>query len=119
MALKTITEAYAQLFDLRPLRELGIPMPNIAELPITTEEPMLPSRHAMTFVIGASIQHHIASGAHPKELFPLYERWRMHVETGQPILADLASTDHLANIFLAAFIQSPKSLLHAARVVQQ
>ena len=117
-ALNTITEAYAQLFDLRPLQKLALSLPAVSQQHPAADDLMLPTLHAMTFMIGASIQHTLTHGHKPKEIFPLYERWRELVEAGVPHLTDLATTDHLANVFLMAFIQNPKSLIHAARVVR-
>ena len=116
--LNTLTEAYAQLFGLQPLQKLRLPMPNVSQHHPASEELMAPSRHAMTFMIGASIQQTLSHNASPKEVLPLYERWRELVEAGDPLHADLATTDHLANVFLMAFIRTPKGLLHAARVVR-
>ena len=117
-ALNTLTEAYAQLFDLGPLLRLGLPIPQVSQKRLTAETLMPPTRHAITFLIGASIQHALSRVPHPLEILPLYERWRELVETGEPLIADLATTDHVSNIFLAAFIRTPSGLIHAARVVR-
>ena len=126
-ALNTLTEAYVQLFDVEPLKDLGLPISDAVEsrIPagVTT---MPPTRHALTFMIGASIQQHLLTavtpGAHTRQILDIYARWRAHVENpnnnANPILASLATTDHVPNLFLAAFIQNSKTLLLAARVVR-
>ncbi|KAK3722662.1 hypothetical protein LTR37_002232 [Vermiconidia calcicola] len=117
-ALNTLTEAYAQLFDLTPLRKLALPIPNIAQQRMTDDKLMTPTSHALGVMIGASINHMFAHDANLKHIFMLYERWRELVDAGEPSLAKLATTDHVANTFLSAFIRKPSGLIHAARVVK-
>ena len=117
-ALHILTEAYAQLFDLTPLQPLGLPISNVSEQRMSAEDLMPPTPHAIGFMIGASTQHILTKGGKPKDILPIYERWREQVEAGHPLLAGLATTDHIANIFLVAFIRYPWSLVQAARVVR-
>ena len=123
-ALNTIAEAYAQLFDLAPLRKLELPISPSLQIRPPNEHPMPPTRHATTFMINATIHHYLTTASPPtsntKHLLALYTRWRTHVEnaSGDPHLASLASTDHLANTFLSAFTRHQKTLLFAARVVR-
>ena len=114
----TIADAYAQLFDVSPLERLRLCVQNSSPKPVTADKPMPPTPHVIGFMIGASLQQALARNVRPRELFPLYERWRRLVEAGDPHLATLATTDHLANIFLVAFIRHPSGLIHAARVVR-
>ena len=122
-ALNTIAEAYAQLFDLTPLQKLDLPIsPTLLSKP-PSKTPMQPTRHALTFLISATINHHLTTATTPTSNTPkilaLYTRWRSHVETAtDPLLASLATTDHLANTFLSAFTRHERTLLFAARVVR-
>jgi pentatricopeptide repeat protein len=125
-ALNTLAEAYAQLFDLAPLKKLELPISPTLQTRLSEEAPMPPTRHAITFMIGATIQHYLATApsptAHTKQILDLYIRWRAHVSnesgTADPLLASLATTDHVANTFLSAFTRHPKTLLLATRVVR-
>lgn len=114
-ALHTLTEAYAQLFDLRPLQKLGLPIPKI---PQQHDDFMPPTQHALNFMIGASIDHYLERVPYATGILPLYERWREQVEAREPSLANLATSDYTANIFLKAFILRPSGLIHATRVVR-
>lgn len=128
-ALNTLTEAYAQFFDLEPLKILGLPLNPSLQSRITTETPpMPPSRHALTFMLGATITHYLLTAPTPaantRQILDIYTRWRTHVENSHtnsfadPLLASLATTDHVPNLFLAAFAKNKKTLLLAARVVR-
>ena len=125
-ALNTLAEAYAQLFDLAPLKILELPISPTLQARLSKESPMPPTRHAITFMIGATIQHYLATapspGAHTKQILDLYPRWRAHVSNesvaAAPLLASLATTDHVPNTFLSAFTRHPKTLILAARVVR-
>lgn len=114
-AVHTLTEAYAQLFDLRTLQKLGLPIPKI---PQQHDEYMPPTQHALNFMIGASIDHYLERAPYTQGILPLYERWRHEVEAGEPSLANLAASDYTANIFLQAFTLRPSGLIHATRVVR-
>lgn len=117
-ALDTLTEAYAQLFDLAPLRKLRLLSPTVAQVPLDGTPFMQPTPHAIGFIVGAAVQHLLARSVHSQDTLPIYERWRKLAEAGEPLLADLATTDHVANIFLVAFICTPRGLIHAARVIR-
>lgn len=118
-AFKTLFEAYAQFFDIEPLKRLGLQLPEIAPTPSTETAPMATSRHALFFVISAAINHMLLqSSRNPKIILPLYERWRELVEAGDPDLADLASTPDMSTHFLSAFVRSRNTLRLAARVVK-
>lgn len=125
-ALNTIAEAYAQLFDLTPLQTLGLPISPTLQAKSPAEKPMPPTRHAITFLINATINHYLTTAPTPtsntKPLVDLYTRWRTHVENTtlnpSPALAALASTDHVSNTFLTAFTRHQRTLLFAARVVR-
>lgn len=117
-ALRTITEAYAQLFDVNPLKQLGLPLPAIQQQRVTEEEAMPPTPHALGFMISASIQSIQLYSQRPDDVASTYTRWREQVEAGHPTLSALATTDHIANIFLMAFIRTPSGLIHASRVVR-
>ena len=118
-ALRTLTEAYAQLFDTEPLHLLGLPLPSVQQQRATTEPPLPPSPHALVFMISASISRIHTYSSHPDEIFALYTRWRDLVASGaHASISALATTDHLANLFLMAFIRSPSGLIHASRVVR-
>ncbi len=117
-ALQTLTEAYVQFFDLAPLQRLGLPMPTIPPTRMTTEDPMPPTPHVLGYMIGASINHTLQHDQNPKQIIPLYTRWRELTESGDPAFAVTATTDHIANIFLSAFIRRPSGLLSAAQLVK-
>lgn len=119
-ALHSLTVAYAQLFDTRPLIALGLTIPELTQAKLPDDaEPMMPTNRALTFVVRASIEHHLAqSSSSINEILSLYERWRTQVEAGDPSLAKLATTSHFSDLFLNAFIRRPRGLIHAARLVK-
>ena len=117
-ALRTITEAYAQLFDMKPLKQLGLPLPPVQQQRATAEEAMQPTPHALGFMISASIQRIQSYSQRPDDIAAIYARWRELVEASHPILSQLATTDHIANTFLMAFIRTFSGLIYASRVVR-
>ncbi|KAK5171067.1 uncharacterized protein LTR77_004211 [Saxophila tyrrhenica] len=118
-AFQTLTEAYVQFFDLTPLKRLGLPLPTIPPVRLTTADLLHPTPHVLGCMLGASINnilHHNPND--PKLILPLYTRYRTLLAHADPVWAPTASTDHIPNIFLAAFIRRPSGLLAAAQVVK-
>jgi len=114
-ALKTVTEAYSQFFDLRPLERLGLSVFDISQ---RHDEYMQPAEQDLNLMMNVSIQCHIGKTAHVSGVFALYERLRTHIEAGDPAIAKLAADPYTPTIFLQAFIQHPKSLMYAARLIR-
>ena len=125
--LKTMVEAYAQFFDLEPLKLLGIPVSPTIKFRPADAISMPPTASALTLMMDVTIQHYISTATpnsivHTKPIVELYTAWRTHVDnaagTVNTLLATLATTDHVSNLFLCAFVQHPKTLIFAARVVR-
>ena len=117
-ALHTLTNAYAQFFDLTPLHQLGLPIPIPLQTAPSAPHVMPPTPHAITFMLGASIQHLQLRAHWLPVLAAIYSRWRAHIAIGTPHLTPLAATTHMPNTFLTGFIASCRGLTHAAAVIR-
>ncbi|MCJ1415798.1 hypothetical protein MMC32_002131 [Xylographa parallela] len=104
---------YRQLFDVKPLQELGI-FPStegcIEELGQSPE----PTVQALGLIILAWLTENHGSG----QVLAVYERYRHYTQHNHSLIAQLAQTDYTANAFIIAFSQSPRTVHLCTQVVQ-
>ncbi|WPG98271.1 pentatricopeptide repeat-containing protein, chloroplastic [Acrodontium crateriforme] len=119
-AYSTVINAYTELFDVAPLKQLGLDLPGPSSLlpPEPVEKPtaqlMQPSPHAINIVLAIYLQH----GPANRDARQIYNNWRNLVKTGVEPLASLATTTYTSLVFLLNFIQSKSTLIHATRIVK-
>ncbi|KAI7335260.1 hypothetical protein KC354_g17885, partial [Hortaea werneckii] len=112
-AFSKIATACVELFDIEPMKRLGLDMPEPP--PNTSATPRLaPTRHVFTYLLLALLRR----GAETEKSIELYQRWRQLVEAGDKPLAACATTAHVSNVFLRRFVRRRDTLLQAAQVVK-
>ncbi|KAI7710244.1 hypothetical protein KC353_g9837 [Hortaea werneckii] len=112
-AFSKIATACVELFDIEPMKRLGLDMPEPP--PNTSATPRLaPTRHVFTYLLLALLRR----GATTEKSIELYQRWRQLVEAGDKPLAACATTAHVSNVFLRRFVRRRDTLLQAAQVVK-
>ncbi|KAI6907759.1 hypothetical protein KC355_g18686, partial [Hortaea werneckii] len=112
-AFSKIATACVELFDIEPMKRLGLDMPEPP--PNTSATPRLaPTRHVFTYLLLALLRR----GATTEKSIELYQRWRQLVEAGDQPLAACAATAHVSNVFLRRFVRRRDTLLQAAQVVK-
>ncbi len=123
------TNIYAQFYDLAPLQQLRIPLRNVDALLSQEFNPkrgrarddlLAPSPQALAIMITVYIRNMDigGSGAGVEEVWSIYQRWRTLVKAGDPVLAPLATTDHVANAFICFFKKKQSGLDYAAAVMR-
>ena len=126
-AFKTLLDAYAQFYDQKPLRRLGLPIPpptspRTSANPSSADPLMTPTTHALGFLISAAIQQHFcrqdSRNKNPEAIYPLFIRWCRLLRSGDPIFVPTATVDYIFNIFLSAFTRNSDSLEHAAEIIK-
>jgi len=117
-AWSTMCQAYAQIFDLRPLEQLGLPIPSAIEV--------VPSARRLKRVpvqaIGIMLRTHLQvirdSQGSAARAQPIYQRYRQLVDRRVQPFASTASTSHCYNAFLGAFTKNKRTLINAAEVIK-
>ncbi|OTA24244.1 hypothetical protein BTJ68_12724 [Hortaea werneckii EXF-2000] len=112
-AFGKIATACVELFDIEPMKRLGLDMPEPPPNPSATPR-LAPTRHVFTYLLLALLRR----GATTEKAIELYQRWRQLVEAGDPPLAACATTAHVSNVFLRRFVRRRDTLLQAAQVVK-
>ncbi|MCJ1435508.1 hypothetical protein MMC27_004882 [Xylographa pallens] len=104
---------YRQLFDVKPLQELGIfhstegCIEEIGQFPEPTVQ-------ALGLIILAWLTENHGNG----QVLAVYERYRHYTQHNHSLIAQLAQTDYTANAFIVAFSQSPRTVHLCTQVVQ-
>ncbi|KAI6811380.1 hypothetical protein KC340_g17441 [Hortaea werneckii] len=112
-AFSKIATACVELFDIEPMKRLGLDMPEPPPNTSATRR-LAPTRHVFTYLLLALLRR----GATTEKSIELYQRWRQLVEAGDKPLAACATTAHVSNVFLRRFVRRRDTLLQAAQVVK-
>ncbi|EME84459.1 uncharacterized protein MYCFIDRAFT_207287 [Pseudocercospora fijiensis CIRAD86] len=118
-AFEIVADAYAQLFDLGPLRDVGLMPSKLSQIGDSSEARPLPSYYTMYIMIATYLEAFF-QGRDPdvRSAFALYQRFKSAVEAGTEPFASMAQYDYTFNAFLCTFIKSKRGLLYAAEIVK-
>ncbi|KXT07868.1 hypothetical protein AC579_9722 [Pseudocercospora musae] len=118
-AFEIVADAYAQLFDLGPLREIGLMPSKLSQIESSTEARHLPSYYVMYIMIATYLKKPFQSeDADVKGAHALYQRFKSAAEAGIEPFVSMARFDHIFNAFLCTFIKYKRGLLYAAEIVK-
>ncbi|EME38524.1 hypothetical protein DOTSEDRAFT_83877 [Dothistroma septosporum NZE10] len=117
-AFDTLADAYAQLFDLEPLRQLSIVLPHLSARLRPDAERMQPPKHVVHIMIAAHLEHTFGQTRSTAIAYQLYRRFLALADAGIQPFRDLIRTDHAANAFMMTFGKTKKGLPRAAEVIK-
>ncbi|KAK4610375.1 hypothetical protein CLAFUW4_14093 [Fulvia fulva] len=117
-AFDTIADGYAQLFDLEPLRKLGIVLPHLSARVHPDKQRMQPPKHVVEIMIAAHLEHMYQRTQSTTNAYELYRRFLELADAGEEPFRALLETDHAANAFMMTFGKTKKGLLHSAQVIK-
>jgi len=115
-AFSTVSQAYLQLFDAKPLIQMHI-LPENCQDSVERPRPTLP---ALGIMFTAYLRQHSAQNQR-RDVYlqrSLYRRYRDHVERGIKPFIKLCERDYISNAFLMAFTKNAASLPQAAEVIR-
>ncbi|KAF7189408.1 Pentatricopeptide repeat-containing protein, mitochondrial [Pseudocercospora fuligena] len=118
-AFEIVADAYAQLFDLGPLREIGLLPSKLSQIESSSEDRPLPTYYDMYIMIATYLEKTFQSeDADVKGAHALYQRFKSAAEAGIEPFVSMARFDHTFNAFLCTFIKFKRGLLYAAELVK-
>lgn len=117
-AFAMVADAYAQLFDVQPLRDLGLPLPQVSEQRPAVEQKITSQGPAMRIMMAMYLEQTSANGSPVEAARRLYRRFRELIDDGVEPFASMLDGDRDMNIFLIAFAKTRAGLLHAANVIK-
>lgn len=117
-AWSIIGQAYAQMYELEALTQLGLPVPNAVRKTPRAKEPAPPSPQAIGIMLRTWLQLNIDSPDFNARVKIVYSRFRDLVWDGMKPFAQNAMTTHCHNAFLGAFTGHKRSLTDAAGVIK-
>lgn len=110
LAFTNLLPLYATYYDARPLQEIGL-----VEMGLSTRSRKLPFAKVLWVMVVAFIRQHSQSST---MLMNLYRRYWDLVMQKHPLIAPIATTDHVANSFIYAFGQSLDTLDMCTTIVR-
>lgn len=119
---RSLLDVYSRFFDLSPLSRLGLISEATVEAIQTDEqahltEGMEPPASVLYLMVAARLQV-THTGTTDNRVLRLYNLFRKAVLEGDRLIAPLAETTHVYNIFLMAFCQRPGLLRHATAIIR-
>ncbi|KXT03653.1 hypothetical protein AC578_5127 [Pseudocercospora eumusae] len=118
-AFETVADAYAQLHDLGPLREIGLMPSKLSHIESSSEARPMPTCRGMYIMIATYLENTFPSeDADVKGAHALYQRFKSAAEAGKEPFVSLAAVDYTFNAFLCTFIKFKRGLLYAAELVK-
>lgn len=117
-AWSTMCQAYAQIFNLGPLVQLGLPIPASAQsVPNTRRIKRVPVQ-AIGIMLRTYLKLiHDGQGSVARAT-PIYQRYRQLVDSRKEPFASTAMTSHCYNAFLGTFTKNKRTLINAAEVIK-
>jgi len=114
----TICQAYAQMFELDALFELGLPIPSAVQTTPREKMPMPPPKQAIGIMLRTYL--HLTRDGHGSNIAAqkIYQRYRTLVYNRKEPFATLAQTSHCYNAFLGTFTKNKRTLVNAAEVIK-
>lgn len=117
-AWSTICQAYAQIFELDAIVELGLPIaPSVQSTP-RTKPPMPVPPQAIGIMLRAYLQLVSSGHGSTSRSETIYQRYIALVENGRNPFASTALQSYCYNAFLAVFIKNKRTLINAAQVIK-
>lgn len=117
-AWSTICQAYAQIFKLEPLVQLGLPIPPSTQSVDHAKKIKRVPVHAIGIMLRTYLQL-IQDGQGPAgRAQPIYQRYRQLVDDRTEPFASLAMTSYCYNAFLGTFTKNRRTLINAAEVIK-
>lgn len=117
-AFDTVVDACAQLFDIEPLRKLGIVLPKLSQPSRPAGERLQLNRPALGVIMSTYLEHSFRNSQSTLPAYEVYQKYRALVQAGEEPFASMIQTDHIANAFLVVFIKTKKGLLYAAELIK-
>jgi pentatricopeptide repeat protein len=113
-----VCQAYAQIFNLEPLAQLGLPIPASAQsMPSTQKIKRVPVQ-AIGIMLRTYLKLiHNGQGSAARAT-PIYQRYRQLVDSRKEPFASSAMTSHCYNAFLGTFTKNKRTLINAAEVIK-
>lgn len=117
-AWPTICQAYAQMFELDPLVNLGLPIPSAVQATPREKSPLPASTHAIGIMLRTYL--HLTQDGYGSNIGAqkIYQRYRTLVYNREEPFASLAQTSHCYNAFLDTFTKNKRTLVNAAEVIK-
>jgi pentatricopeptide repeat protein len=117
-AWSIVCQAYAQIFNLEPLAQLGLPIPASAQsMPSTQKIKRVPVQ-AIGIMLRTYLKLiHNGQGSAARAT-PIYQRYRQLVDSRKEPFASSAMTSHCYNAFLGTFTKNKRTLINAAEVIK-
>lgn len=117
-AWSTICQAYAQIFQLEPLVQLGLPIaPSVKATP-RAKEPMPVPAQAIGIMLRAYLKLTFDGHGTNHRIQEIYQRYRTLVDKRKEPFAYTATTTHCFNAFLGVFIKHKRTLINAAELIK-
>lgn len=117
-AYRTVTDAFAQLFDVSPVYRLGI-LPEKQSPPLSTDQKrQLPPPQAMYVLLATFLEQAFLRTSSTGIARDLWQRVKDVTNQGMEPFATMAQTDHLFNAILVHLIRTKKGLIAAADVMK-
>ncbi|MCJ1283889.1 hypothetical protein MMC26_003220 [Xylographa opegraphella] len=104
---------YRQLFDVKPLQELGI-FQSTGRCIDEEERMPQPTVPALGLILLAWLTENYNN----ESVLEVYKRYRYHTQHNQSLIAQLARSQHTANAFMVAFGKSPRTVHICTQIVQ-
>jgi pentatricopeptide repeat protein len=114
----TICQAYAQMFELDALNDLGLPIPSDVQTTLREKKPMPPPKQAIGVMLRTYL--HLTRDGHGSNIAAqnIYQRYRALVYNRTEPFASLAQSSHCYNAFLGTFTKNRRTLVNAAEVIK-
>lgn len=117
-AWSTVCQAYAQIFELDPLLQLGLPIPaSTQSMPHIKKIKRVPVQ-AIGIMLRTYLKLIHAGQGSAARATHIYQRYRQLVDSRKEPFASTAMTSHCYNAFLGTFTKNKRTLINAAEVIK-